>query len=359
MPRSRLIALFLLLLGSVSVPQSGWCEEATTDTEVKQRMQAGIKEYGRNHLEAARAAFDSAWQLKHHSAIAASLADVEMKLGRYREAAEHWEYYLANSPPDRTDAEAELAACAQHLGRIRLSVEPPAAEILVDGKIAERLTPTASVWLLPGEHVLFARFEDRLSPAQTIALDAGGHTALVLTVAPRVVPVIPTPNLPAAPTSHPLEVAPHASSSVRAERGHGNTARTWTLLGGSIAAAAALGVGIGYSLSANSLADDATRLRFQTAQEGDPDLVKYGGQCAPPPGTPAPAACATLRATVNQMVEDQNIALGAYIASGVLTAATVVAFFVWPRDRSEASARLHWMVAPGSREASLRVFGEF
>lgn len=360
MKRSRLMALVLLQLGSVSAPRSGWCEDATTntDTEVKLRMQAGIKEYRRNHFEAARAAFDSAWQLKHHSAIAASLADVETKLGRYREAAEHWEYYLASSPPDRADAEAALAECAQHLGSIQVSVEPPAAEILLDGKVAERPFPTAPVWVLPGEHVLFARFEDRVSPAQTIRVDAGGHAALVLTVVPPA-PVTAASDLSAAAPSHALDAAPAAASHAHTEREYSNAPRTWTLIAGGVAATAALGVGIGYSLSANGLEDDAKRLQLQTAQEGDPDLVKHGGQCAPPAGTLAPAACAPLQATVNQMIADRNVALGAYITSGVLAAATIVTFFVWPRHRSEGSAKLHWTVAPTTREASLRVFGEF
>src|ERR1700742_4017684 len=118
-------------LGQISSPEPGNAGDrdasSTDDAAIKELMRTGIGEYRKNHLEAARTAFASAWELRHHTAIAASLADVEMKLGRFRDAAEHWQYYLASSPPDRAEAEAQLAECSKHVGRIDVTVEPAAA----------------------------------------------------------------------------------------------------------------------------------------------------------------------------------------------------------------------------------------
>src|SRR4051812_13044301 len=79
--------------------------DADTKATVKELMHTGVAAYRKKDFEAARTAFAKAWKLKPHSDIAAALADVEMKLGRYRDAAGHWDYYLNYHPPDLDEAQ--------------------------------------------------------------------------------------------------------------------------------------------------------------------------------------------------------------------------------------------------------------
>src|SRR5882724_8409675 len=54
-----------------------------TERAVTELMRTAVARYAKKDLEGAREAFEKAWNLKHHAAIAASLAEVEMKLSRY------------------------------------------------------------------------------------------------------------------------------------------------------------------------------------------------------------------------------------------------------------------------------------
>ena len=76
---------------------------------VKELVKQGTAEYMKKNWEAARVDFLKAWELKQHYAIAGSLAQIEMKLGRYQDAAEHLKYAIANLPPDHADKRAEAA----------------------------------------------------------------------------------------------------------------------------------------------------------------------------------------------------------------------------------------------------------
>src|SRR5450432_3751077 len=97
----RPIFRVIIILGLISHAAGATASDPTL--AAKELVRQGSAEYSKQHWEAARASFQKAWELKRHYAIAANLADVELKLGRYREAAEHLEYALANLPPEHAD----------------------------------------------------------------------------------------------------------------------------------------------------------------------------------------------------------------------------------------------------------------
>ena len=53
-----------------------------------------MKAAGKKDWTAAHAAFLEAWKLNEHYQIAANLGSMEIKLGRFRDAAEHLAIYL-------------------------------------------------------------------------------------------------------------------------------------------------------------------------------------------------------------------------------------------------------------------------
>src|SRR5690349_768840 len=61
----------------------------------------GIKAADAKNWAAAHTAFLEAWKQSEHYQIAANLGSMEIKLGRYRDAAEHLAVYLRKAPQDK------------------------------------------------------------------------------------------------------------------------------------------------------------------------------------------------------------------------------------------------------------------
>lgn len=315
-------------------PQTATAPSAAETDAVRDLMRTGVAEYKKGNLQAARDAFLQAWAIKPHYAIAASLAEVEMALGQYRSTAEHLEYYLANLPAElaekRTAAETQLAEVKKHLTILRVTADSPDATIYVDGVAVE---PGRELHLEPGPHVLVAeRGSVRTKPREVVF--AAGQTLdeRLETKPAEPVPVAAPPQPMPAPssTATPRDSGVHAPASV-------------LIVGGALTLVA-VGIGVGYSLDASSARSEADRLAEETARAGNPTDVARNAQCAPASGTP-PAACAELQDNLAHANRSQDIALGSFIAGGVLAAGTLAAYFLWPKkDAGSEHARVR--VAP-------------
>lgn len=86
-----------------------------------------------------------------------NIAGILVRLGRGREAVEHYQRYLRVAPaddPDRAAALAALETARGALARLRIVVTPEAAELRVDGLRIDGDGGTRELVLDPGEHVL-------------------------------------------------------------------------------------------------------------------------------------------------------------------------------------------------------------
>ena len=96
---------------------------AETQQQVRNLVNEGAAASAKNDWEGARAALLKAWEIRPLATIAANLGYVELKLGKYREAAEHLQFFLDKAPTDRperrNDAEQELAECRKHVAILR------------------------------------------------------------------------------------------------------------------------------------------------------------------------------------------------------------------------------------------------
>lgn len=356
----RIPPLFFLAVAAVAFPSRAFgqtpnsAEEIapakTDDTEkkltVKELMHTGIAAYRKKDFEAARAAFAKAWRLKPHSDIAAALADVEMQLGRYRDAAGHWDYYLNYHPPDRDEAEAQLAECRKHVASVQLDVRPPEADVVVDGMRLSATAREGALWIEPGQHTIVARYEGRSSPEQKIEVAAGGEQTVRLEVGP---PAAPTP---VAVTAAPAPVP--RSAPLKEEHGGGIEARTVVLIGGVTLTAAATLVGIVSLVRADSAESSRASLVREIRAE-TPPTVPDDSTCA---GEGVSTKCGELAQKVNEKVSAQNVAVGSFIAGGVFGVATVVTYLLWPAAKQSASAN-GFGIAPlalrGSRGLQIRM----
>ena len=296
--------------------------ESTAEREkrIRQLMRDGVVDYRRSNYTGARDAFQKAWQLSRHLDIAASLADVEMKLGHYLEAAGYWEYYLGNMPPDRADAEAQLAECRKHLGSINVVVDTPDAAILVDDQVAARAPVSSPIWLKPGEHTIVARLGEQKSAPQSVSLTEGSSQNVTLKlkvasapeqVAPPVEPLSPEP-LPGSGSSKGSKTAPIV-----------------VLVAGGALTVTAVALGIVYK----GKGDDENTRRLLLLSQFDTKFP--GAACSAPSGSVA-TACDTLDKSAERVDTFRNTSLVSFVAAGALGVATALTtYLLWPSGSSE------------------------
>lgn len=292
--------------------------------EARRWLQLGAQEYDEQHWEAARDAFLKAWTLRQHYAVAANLAATEMQLGRYREAAEHWSFSLANLPAERVDARSEaqqqLVECTSHLETVSIRVNIEGAAVRLDGQVVGKSPITGSLLVDPGQHTVDAELQGYSKAARDFVSVAGNSRSVdvVLDQTPSASDTTPT-GAPAPTASRPSSAVP---------------LRTWVLIGEGTLSLAALGIGIGYGLSADAAWDDAARIRAPLKD----------GACDPKQAS-VPISCGELAQKVHDHDTFARVAVDAFVTAGVLGAATIATYLLWP-THTKTGERVGLTVSP-------------
>jgi hypothetical protein len=333
----RLIALHAVLacLGA-GMPHASAAEPAPSGvgdvSKAEELMRAATDLYTKGEFERARAMFLQVWALRQHPAVAAALGDVEMKLGLFAEAAEHWSYYLANLPAGRDPSEGRdaLNECRKRVGSIRLIVDDGEADVYVDGLSLGR-SLRREIWTVPGEHVVEVRSPDGRKASAHVVLAAGEEREVTLSLGPASASAAPSP-----PVAPPLPVhTPQVdqASPVRS----GTDLRMPIVITGSLLTIAGVAVGVIYNGKASQDSDDVDRYEREIdAQTTSPHLLATKGGCSRTDGS-APSSCSALDDSVDAVVRNRNIRTGAFVGAGVIGVATLAAFFLWPQASKSAS----------------------
>jgi hypothetical protein len=311
--------------------------------EAGQWMREGVTLFGRGQWEASRRAFLEAWKRKQHHAVAANLAEVEVKLGLWRDAAEHLKFALAHLPAgrseDRSVAETQLEECRKHLGSVMVQANVDGATVEVDGQPIGHLPVREPLLLDPGRHTL--RLERAgYGPEQAeLEVTAGQRTTVELEL--RALPSVTRAPPPASVTSPPPAPPPPPES--------GSATRTWILVGGGVFTLAAVGLGVGFTLDSDASRHAARRDgRAVDGLARTAGLVDTSGACvAPPSGWAAP--CAALKSHLEESTSSRRVANASFITAGVLGAATVTTVLLLPVRRDQGSRPgLHAVVGAGA-----------
>lgn len=326
------------LIALTTEPSRAQSTEATSSSD--EFLRIGIAAYKKRDYVAARNALLSAFQRDSVTAVAALLADVEMKLKRYRDAAEHWNVYLNGLAPDqseqRTEALAQLENCRKHVGTVKVTVEPKDALLVVDG-ITVDLRPTdGDLWLEPGTHSLEVKVEDRASQPKTVAI-APGDKLMVTLSAPSPAPVGPV--APSAPQASTLAVAPPTESKPL-------ETKTLVLIGGGVLTLAGVTVGTIYAIKFSAASSDRDAAVAEAESETtDKSLIEAHAFCGDANPNP-PAACKDIRSALVRMDRTQVIAEGAFITAGVIGLATIGTYLLWPTSKGSSPTKTGIAVAP-------------
>jgi hypothetical protein len=304
-------------------------------------MRRGVAEYKRRAFEAARSSFARAWDLEQHPAIAANLADVELRLSLYRDAAEHWSFYLRNAPPerDRTEAVSALERCRKHVAELSVAAEEKAV-VSLDGRTLGEAPLPAALWVDPGPHLVEARTVSGRLATQQVTVLAGEvkHIELV----PMATPSADAQSFeqPEASRTGAIPVAQANAKAIVPEKS-ATSARVPVLVGGIALTAVALGVGVAYGLKAESASDDAASLTAKITEEaiahGQEGLAESASACSVD-HTAIAADCKELGVKVDSARGARSTATVAFVAAGILGAATVAAYLLWPRSDASSAA---------------------
>ncbi|XXX72459.1 PEGA domain-containing protein [Sorangium sp. So ce134] len=130
-----------------------------------------------------KAALDAAEVLpstsQERAELAGELGLCALALRKYRDAAEHLTWSLEQGQPLTNEVrlrfETGQAKAAFYLVRVLLSVEPPDAEVFIDGKAIGRPARTYKLFLDPGRHMVRGQAPGREDALHVISADAGSE----------------------------------------------------------------------------------------------------------------------------------------------------------------------------------------
>jgi PEGA domain len=279
-------------------------DEALSET-ARELFAKGVKAAQQQRWDQCRAAFLAAYGVKPHPQIAGNLSACEVKLGMYRDAAEHVSIFLRAQRPDapperRTAADAVLKEASAKIAITRLDVAPDGAEVLLDGRQLGDASLTLPLFLEPGAHVIEVRQEGYVTAKRPLDAMAGTSTEIKIALLPVAAP-------PPVPGGH--------TTTARRSAGPG------IILGAVAVAGVATGVGLyAVSVGDRSNADTLTKTILDAKHSCVPGAANLDPLCAQ-----AHSAAATSDAL-------HNAGVGTLIGAGAVAVAAG-AYFVWPASR--------------------------
>ena len=333
----------------------------------RKRFQEGVAAADARNYEAARVAFQQAYALKPHPSVLRNLGQAELETGHYLDAARHLSTFIRDTtfgtPSERESAKKSLAEAETKIGRLILEVDVPGAEIAVDGEMSGRSPLGADpIYVEPGQRVVRVQKDgyDLYEQAQTfesdrvirlkVALRPSGPLPTEAASVSRTSPTLIEPVIIAPPPdrSRPAGPSPFTPAPDSVERS-GVDSRTIVLISGAGLTVLAAGFGVGLTLQGVSLDDDATKQRALVNEKFGPSGCSSGNATQ--------RECVKLEDTLDRRNRANAIGQGAFIAAGVLGAATVVGFFLWPR--SHTSVAPYASIGPTGEGAVLGVAGKY
>jgi hypothetical protein len=279
-------------------------------------------------LDEARAAYVEAWSTDVTFTVGANFGDFELRRGNYRDAA-HYLAYAVRWPDKDADPgiltaiKLDLEEAKKHVCEVRLRSEPTSASahFAIDGAAidSDDLFDTDDrVFLDPGAHRILGSMRQYVDQRLDLDCKAGDTRDMTMKFVPIAAPSpLSPPFPPAAPPPEGPWVEPREKSGVALALG----------FGGAVAAA---GAGIGFAFLASSYASGAADDRKAVLGSSGP------GACASPSGQAA-AVCGELSSAVSSQTTYTNVAIGSFIAAGVLALGTG-AYAVWPAGSKSRKA---------------------
>lgn len=352
LPSFRRFPLVALAVLFIAVPVGAQPDDSRAPIQVDEAnrlFREGRTDFNEGRVKDAYRKYRTAWKLRKSPDVAANMAQAEVELGLYAQAATHFSYALAyllpsTSREQRVALEQALADARAHAGEVKLQVRPSDARVTLDGKPVDPIFIQTGLFAPPGGHVVGAQ-ADGYGPAdRRIEVAAGSSVRVSLRLQPE-----SSPSRGAEPSSSGPErsdgLAP--DHEPRRERSRG---RTPVIVTEAALAAAGLGVGSVYLARWSRKRRDADPLLERAIDEvGE-------GSC---PEEATTGACAELQDTILQRDRSQNVAIGGFVAGGVFAVATVVTALAWPKREPRKTGVVALSLDGSARDFRISVGGRF
>jgi len=209
----RLLPLTLVLWAATAVAQ----EPPTTVREpsavdvarARTLFDEAVEALRQEDYPAALAALQESWALNPRPIVMYNIANCQGALFDYPAAIASFEAYLEagadSEPSDRLqEAGRRIAELEPRVGQVVLTVDPPGAQLLVDGRDAGTTPLAEPVRLGPGPHVVELRKDGFESFRRELTVEQGERVEVVAAL----LPLRPVVEPPAEPPVGPLEPPP-------------------------------------------------------------------------------------------------------------------------------------------------------
>lgn len=182
------VLLFGLLLapaaGVAETPERGEDISDETAKEVLQLMRKGKKAYGQEKYQKAYDLFEEAYGKWPRPAIVVRLGKTAEKLGKTRQAIDHYQTFLDEKPDADITSKIEkrLADLKKNVkATVFLTTEPEGATVVDQGDSDRQIGKTpVEVQVKPGEHTWEIRHEGYRTKSRTIEVSGGQMRKLVV-----------------------------------------------------------------------------------------------------------------------------------------------------------------------------------
>jgi hypothetical protein len=160
-----------------------------TEVEIERAralQKEGDTQFSNKEWAKARTAYIAAWAVLKHWSLAASLGDVELRMGLHQEAAEHLALMLTMSPPEdaRKSGTAMLVEAKKQIATVDLRIEPAGTDVSVNGEFRGKSPLPTTLFLKPGTHSVELKKVGFLSRGKTLDVKAGSSEIVTLTLDP-------------------------------------------------------------------------------------------------------------------------------------------------------------------------------
>ena len=323
-----------LTSGGVAQAQATCASQATADGLEERGNALRLQQSDREAL----ALFRQSYELCHGARARLRIGLAEAALGQWVEAEREVTDALAQRADpwiaaNRAGAEVQLATIARHVGSLELSGEGSAAEVWVGNQPIGAWPMTHPVRVLAGAVVFSVRAPGHMVITRTVDVPPGGlareHIDLVR------LPTDATTTPSAATASGAAATLPVGAGRGQAPTASSESGSTQRTLGW----AAAVGAGVGLAAGVVGLV-----VREGAATDFNTHCVVNGG-FATQRNHPGQGDCQSLYDSGSTM---QTVAIGGFVAGGVLAGISTVLLLTAPRRREQPAAAFACGQGPGT-----------
>jgi hypothetical protein len=300
-------------------------------------------QYGkRGEYRKAKASLSAAWALLKSWEIAVNLGSAEMRLGQYRDAAEHLAWGIRDGAAKEGEnyapllkAKTLLTEAAAKVGQLKLVADEAGASIFVDDDVVGKSPLADPLYLDPGTHVVTARPSnpERATLKLEIRVQPGDAFERYLRF-----------SAPASVEKTADHAEPVAASATAPQGGGFFEPRTVVPV--TLGGLTAISGGIALAFTIKGSAADASASDW---------AARTGGNCDVPS-----AACNGLADARERRNDANRIANVAWVGAGMFGVATLATILFWPKATvSTTTAKLRIAPRTGDDMRGVLVMGAF